>query len=456
MGDEAVRRGDGGLGGGDQRAAEEGAAARAVDAADVAEFAGVAAQLRVKERDKADERVGELETREAGREGGEMRAEGAGELDDAHFALGEDVAAAAGIGGGHGGEVGGGDVADVDEGKGHPRGRGNGAVQQAEHQGAGGAGVVVEQGAEDGGGVDDGEAVAGAEGVGDGPGLAFGPELRFRIGAGAGAVGIGPVGDREGAAVIGMAVDYRGDRGGEDDAFDAGGERGGKGAMRAFDGGADQILAVAGRLDDEGRGDVLEVADAGGRLGPAGVAQQVEGDDLEAGDVGAVGGEGGADPVGAGRGADRAADDIAVAEEVEGDMAAEEAGDAGDEDAIGDGGSPWTEPVPSWLRVEGKGVGAANAPSTSLRLVPLPRFAVEEQSRRWWWGEGGLCSGRPLYHASLPYAWSRGRTPETSVACQYQRPRGVRGEACLPSTELKRPSLRPGGVRSGFRGSGRC
>lgn len=130
-----------------------------------------------------------------------------------------------------------------------------------------------------------------------------------------------------------MAVDDGGDRGGDDDALDAGGERGGDGAPRALDGGADQLVLVGGHFDDEGGGDVLDEAATGHCLFPARIGGQVKGDELEARDVAPP--QQGFSALGPLKVPHRAANGVALGEELQGDMAAEKAGNAGDEDAVG-------------------------------------------------------------------------------------------------------------------------
>ena len=143
---------------------------------------------------------------------------------------------------------------------------------------------------------------------GDLPGGALGAGLRFDVGVDAGAVEVRPVGGGEGrGAGRVVAVHDGGHGGGEDDALDAGGEGGLEGAGGALDGGADELGAVARHPDDEGRGHVLQVAHVRHGLAPAVVAQQVEGDEFEPRDVGAVAGERLAHPVGAGEVAQAAA-----------------------------------------------------------------------------------------------------------------------------------------------------
>ena len=80
---------------------------------------------------------------------------------------------------------------------------------------------------------------------------------------------------------------------------------------------------------------MLQVADAVHGLGPAVVAQQVERHEFEPRDVGAGRGQGVADLVGLAEVAHAAADGVAGLEQLQGDMAAEKAGNAGDKDAIG-------------------------------------------------------------------------------------------------------------------------
>ena len=79
---------------------------------------------------------------------------------------------------------------------------------------------------------------------------------------------------------------------------------------------------------------MLQVAHTGHRFGPARVGEQVEGDELEPRGVGAVGGEGFPHFFGPFEAAHRTTDGIALREQLQGDVAAEKAGNAGDEDAV--------------------------------------------------------------------------------------------------------------------------
>jgi hypothetical protein len=126
--------------------------------------------------------------------------------------------------------------------------------------------------------------------------------------------------------------------------FDIGRQRGRECALGALHGGADQVHPVVGHADDEGRGGVLEVAAAVHGLLPARVGKQVKGDEFEPRGVGAGPGKGVAHLVGLGQIAHTAADGVASLQQLQGDMTAQEAGYAGEQDAvcgrIGHGWSP--------------------------------------------------------------------------------------------------------------------
>ena len=177
--------------------------------------------------------------------------------------------------------------------------------------------------------------------LGDLPGGPLRPRLGFDVGVAVAAFEIGPVGPREGLrARFRMTVHHRSHRRGQHDPLDLGRERGFQRPRRAFDGRADQIHLVGRHAGHERRCDVLDIAHAVHGLRPAFVGHEVECHELQLRRVGAGAFERLPHLVGPLEIAHAAAHGVAGLEQLQGDMPAEETGNAGQEDAIGHGMSP--------------------------------------------------------------------------------------------------------------------
>ncbi len=139
-----------------------------------------------------------------------------------------------------------------------------------------------------------------------------------------------------------------GEGGGEHDALHARIARGAQGPERAVAGGDDQLVLVLRYAGRNRRGDMEHVVAPGGGFGPTVIRHEIRSEEGEAGTgLGAARLEHLADFRLAGKVAHRGADLVALFQQLQDAVRADEAGAAGDEDC-GHGGSPVSAPAPKF------------------------------------------------------------------------------------------------------------